>query len=631
MSVLGCIFEHMFDEGAFPPDFCLPDDTAFLAAADLYDPYLNDPYLDDPYLDDPHLHDPHLTDPHADSHRVSPDSLLQRLAQQLPSASLVAMLATIDPTALDPDEGITYLQVLERVIAWCHYLQSEALVAVAGPHSRVDRYLAGAADASSRDSAGTGDSGTFRAAADIEDGIRDEVSAALNWTAAFAQRRINVARHLAGPLLETSRALSRGLVGYPQAAMMSEAAERLPAAGAGSAQDQQRFAIACRLLQERVLPVAQRSTLGRARQAAERALLAIDAEHARARRRASSRGHDVFVVGETDGNSLLIARMKAEQAHACLTAVESLAKNAQLAVPSHASAGQRRAAALATLLIGGPLSPPPSPGTASPTAPPTIPATSTTDTAPPAPSTDTAPPTTSTDTAPPTTSTDTAPPAIAAQPVVHLDIIIGLESLLGLTCEPGQVRGAGPIPADVVRELLNDATMRRLVSDPLTGHLLDYGRKTYRVSDRLREFIQARDGTCRFPGCSRRAERCQIDHAEPWRSGGATTPANLGALCTRHHQLKTHGGWRIVSSDESGACSWVSPLGRRYDRHAAPLLGESTHAAPLLGGDAPATRQPADSVPDNEAEPASGTPTVRIGADVKLGHSSLPRPDPPPF
>ena len=36
---------------------------------------------------------------------------------------------------------------------------------------------------------------------------------------------------------------------------------------------------------------------------------------------------------------------------------------------------------------------------------------------------------------------------------------------------------------DVVRGLLADpdvaVTMRRLVTDPLTGHLLDYGRKTY--------------------------------------------------------------------------------------------------------------------------------------------------------
>ena len=57
---------------------------------------------------------------------------------------------------------------------------------------------------------------------------------------------------------------------------------------------------------------------------------------------------------------------------------------------------------------------------------------------------------------------------------------------------------------DVVRGLLADpdvaVTMRRLVTDPLTGHLLDYGRKTYAIPDRLRDFITARDQHLPVPG-----------------------------------------------------------------------------------------------------------------------------------
>jgi hypothetical protein len=88
----------------------------------------------------------------------------------------------------------------------------------------------------------------------------------------------------------------------------------------------------------------------------------------------------------------------------------------------------------------------------------------------------------------------------------------------------------------------------------------------------LREFIEARDRTCRFPGCDRRATDCQMDHAIPWEDGGATGPGNVGALCTRHHQVKTHGGWRIDAADSSGSCTWRSPLGRIYSRAPEPVL-----------------------------------------------------------
>ncbi len=115
-------------------------------------------------------------------------------------------------------------------------------------------------------------------------------------------------------------------------------------------------------------------------------------------------------------------------------------------------------------------------------------------------------------------------------------------------------------------------TLRRLVSDPVTGALVDRGRRSYQVTGPLREFLITRDGTCRFPGCGRRSDRCQMDHALPWEDGGRTDIENLGALCTRHHQLKTHGGWEITSSDADGSCRWRSPAGQVAAVPARPLL-----------------------------------------------------------
>ena len=163
---------------------------------------------------------------------------------------------------------------------------------------------------------------------------------------------------------------------------------------------------------------------------------------------------------------------------------------------------------------------------------------------------------------------------------VRLDVVVGLESLLA---EPGRgtaLLDGAAVPMEAVRDLLADpqteAVIRRLVTDPVTGHLLDVGRRSYECPDRLREFIVARDRTCRFPGCRLPAECCDIDHAVPWDEGGASNRANLGALCRRHHQRKTHGGWLIVESAEDGSCTWLSPARRAYRHLPEPVAPEST-------------------------------------------------------
>ncbi|GAA4472600.1 hypothetical protein GCM10023094_04870 [Rhodococcus olei] len=55
---------------------------------------------------------------------------------------------------------------------------------------------------------------------------------------------------------------------------------------------------------------------------------------------------------------------------------------------------------------------------------------------------------------------------------------------------------------------------------------------TYRPSTRLAEIVRARDGICRFPGCSARAITCDIDHTIPFdhaqpERGGLTVEQNL--------------------------------------------------------------------------------------------------------
>lgn len=144
-----------------------------------------------------------------------------------------------------------------------------------------------------------------------------------------------------------------------------------------------------------------------------------------------------------------------------------------------------------------------------------------------------------------------------------LNLTMDLPTLLGLQENPAILNGYGAIPASVARELAADAKWRRFVTDPVSGNLLDYGRETYEPPQALVDFVLARDRVCRFPGCRQPGRLADIDHAHSWESGGKTSAENLGLLCRRHHQLKTHGGW-LLKSFPDGSCEWTSPLKRKY-------------------------------------------------------------------
>jgi len=151
-----------------------------------------------------------------------------------------------------------------------------------------------------------------------------------------------------------------------------------------------------------------------------------------------------------------------------------------------------------------------------------------------------------------------------------VNVTIDLPTLLGLAENPGQLAGYGPIPASVARELASDSKWKRFITEPQTGNLLDFGRESYEPPQQLKDFLIARDRTCRFPGCRRSALLSDLDHAQSWELGGSTSPDNIGALCRRHHRLKTHDGWKIESFPD-GSCTWTSPLGKQFFTPSRPL------------------------------------------------------------
>jgi hypothetical protein len=116
---------------------------------------------------------------------------------------------------------------------------------------------------------------------------------------------------------------------------------------------------------------------------------------------------------------------------------------------------------------------------------------------------------------------------------VQLQVTAPITMLMGLDDQPGELAGYGPIPARLARELAAEATWRRLLTDPASGTLLDYGRSTYRPPAGLSDFVRARDHRCVFPGCSRSADACDLDHRTRWPDG-PTSAENLECLCRFH-------------------------------------------------------------------------------------------------
>ena len=68
--------------------------------------------------------------------------------------------------------------------------------------------------------------------------------------------------------------------------------------------------------------------------------------------------------------------------------------------------------------------------------------------------------------------------------------------------------------------------------------------KTRSIPRRMRRAVLARDGGCRWPGCTRR-RFVDIHHVVFWSNGGRTEPSNLVTICRFHHRLVHEGGYRL--------------------------------------------------------------------------------------
>ena len=505
---------------------------------------------------------------HSESHSLNDrfqntlDSRATELLNSIPGIETLTALVAIDPEDLSRGARVDYLSAVERQTGWLQALIQRAIVAVAGTEpSEADGIYEG-----------------------VDDAEREDISAALRMSGNSAQYKIDIARSLINTLPNTCSALATGEISPAHANVIARETaaairEGLPAA-------------AIERIEESAIAHAEFHTPAQVGNKV-RTLLAQMApkefEEIVVRARETRK---VSMYRESDGMATVVAILPAEDAQTVMSAIENFviranrrdeearnhAEKAEIiraafigrAPSSYESAKRASGAGVSGAGVsgagvsgagvsGGQIKMTPEEEAAF--------------------SNEYSPDLRTMDMKRADALSEIAGIAVSLSAdeakshrrSVSVNVTIDLPTLLGLKENPGQLAGYGVLPAQIMRALAGEGKWRRFITDPNTGTLLDYGRDSYQPPQDLVDYLIARDRTCRFPGCRQSAARADIDHAEAWEDGGETSAANLGALCRRHHRMKTHGGWKL-SSNEDGSCNWESPDGHRYFVPARPVL-----------------------------------------------------------
>jgi hypothetical protein len=347
---------------------------------------------------------------------------------------------------------------------------------------------------------------------DEDDWAREEIACALRLSTTTAGSRLDVARELCGRLADTGAALASGQLTYLHARYLADTLATHP----------DNVAL---LMQAQALTGGHRDeTLTNWRNRLDRAVIAADPHTADQRHEAAVSTRKVECYPEEHGMATLAATLTADEAITTMRALTALAQQAKTERGDTRPIDLRRADAFTAMFAAA-------------LADPALP------------------------------SEQRARPAVG--------ITIDAATLLKLADNPAHLDGYGPIPPAMARRIAAGGDWHRLVTDPITGHLLDYGRTSYRPPTDLVEFLMARDRTCRFPTCNRAARHCDLDHAQPYHHGGTTSAANTGALCRRNHRQKTHTGWHLHAHPD-GSATFTSPTRHTYHRPAIDHCPEHT-------------------------------------------------------
>ncbi|QFU92087.1 DUF222 domain-containing protein [Amycolatopsis sp. YIM 10] len=158
----------------------------------------------------------------------------------------------------------------------------------------------------------------------------------------------------------------------------------------------------------------------------------------------------------------------------------------------------------------------------------------------------------------------------------HVYLYLDALTYAGLRNHPAELAGHGPIPASLARDIASGpkTVFQRIITDPVTGQVVELGRRRYRPKAGLDELVRVRDRECRRPGCTRPAQFGDLDHCDSagkgWKDGCPTGAATLVGLCRADHKLRDLPGWWHGVADD-GVLTITTPAGQWYTSEAEPL------------------------------------------------------------
>lgn len=430
-----------------------------------------------------------------------------------PGPDLARALAAIDPHSLPDELRVSYLAAAHRLSGWTHMVESCALLAVSD-----------AVEAAT--SSGPGTYSSYQASC-----VADEIAAALHIAPRTATAKVSGAEALVRQWPVLGRRVAEGALTVAQARVIAEGVAVL----ASDDVDDDRADSAIR----GILRFACHLPPARLRERVARVVASIDPESAAKRRRRAARElTDVSLWREDDGMACLAVRGPAPDILGLRDVIQARAEamSAYAAPHDDRTAGQWR---LAAFLAAFGLAPVGMPVVESPTAP---------------------------------TGAACAPGWLGPGSVrAEIRVVIDWDTLFGLSHNPGELEGYGPLDADLARALAADGEWVRWVTDPVGDFLIDEGRRRF-PGARLARFLRSRESRCKHPGCGVRSSNCDADHLPGYSEGGATAARDMSPTCPRHNRHRGPGGWRIdtdvdLPRDPHGPPdpTWVSPLGRRYE------------------------------------------------------------------
>ena len=117
----------------------------------------------------------------------------------------------------------------------------------------------------------------------------------------------------------------------------------------------------------------------------------------------------------------------------------------------------------------------------------------------------------------------------------------------------------GPhVTAETARRIACDGGIVKLAESG-DGVPLSIGRNSRAIPPAIRRALTARDGGCRFPGCTN-TRFVDGHHVRHWADGGETSLENLVLLCRHHHRLVHEGGFRCEHA-ANGGVRFLAPSG----------------------------------------------------------------------